>query len=395
MYEFLQGNNLMKELKDTLLSALNWLSGPATVRDDKPVGKLGEQFQYSSWNGAIRGEYYHKQWNSFCPVWHTGQAVKAYVMAAKALRDDSWLEQAKYSADFILRQQLTDGKHAGLIKAYEAARDQINTSAILEALDGLLLLSEATGDRKYRNAALNAMTWVAENAWQDELGKFYDIYNLDEEKFEFGIFASQNRPLLDDAVFLKGWRLTGNKRFRDIAFSTAETLIADENPAGNWIKYIPCDAGKGNIHPRHAYWWGLPMLDMYRESGDKRFLAVFLRSVEWYRKAIRRDGGLFRDTYMDFSTASFGHAASGSACAAICFEHYWNFSGDETILPSIELALSFCRRMQLNQVSDPNLQGAILEKVCFPDGSDNLPFHLRDLGTIFFIQAAALELQRT
>ncbi|MGN0871152.1 MAG: hypothetical protein ACI4UV_08180 [Victivallales bacterium] len=385
----------MNELKDALLAALNWLSGPATVRDGKPVGKLGEKFQYDRWNGAVRGEYYHKQWDSFCPVWHTGQAVKAYVLAAKGLEDDSWLAHAGYSADFILNQQISEGKNAGLLKAYEAAEGQINTSAILEALDGLLMLSEATGDRKYRNAALNAMTWVAENAWQDELGKFYDIYNLDEEKFEFGIFASQNRPLLDDAVFLKGWHLSGNKRFRDIAFATAETLIADENPAGNWIKYIPCDAGKGNIHPRHAYWWGLPMLDMYRESGDKRFLAVFLRSVEWYRKAIRRDGGLFRDTYMDFSTASFGHAASGSACAAICFEHYWNFSGDETILPSIELALSFCRRMQLNQVSDPNLQGAILEKVCFPDGSDNLPFHLRDLGTIFFIQAAALELQRT
>ena len=35
--------------------------------------------------------------------------------------------------------------------------------------------------------------------------------------------ACQNRPLLDDAVFLKGWHRSGNGEFRQIAMETAES----------------------------------------------------------------------------------------------------------------------------------------------------------------------------
>ena len=49
--------------------------------------------------------------------------------------------------------------------------------------------------------------------------------------------------------------------------------------------------------------------------------------------------------------------------------------------------------MQFTRAGDPALNGAILEKVLPPDGSDASPYHVRDLGTIFFLQAAALWLQ--
>ena len=59
-----------------------------------------------------------------------------------------------------------------------------------------------------------------------------------------------------------------------------------------------------------------------------------------------------------------------------------------------ETALNYCIGMQFTNAQDPNLQGAVLEKVCFPDGTDRSPYYLRDLGTIFFIQAAAEYLKR-
>jgi hypothetical protein len=45
--------------------------------------------------------------------------------------------------------------------------------------------------------------------------------------------------------------------------------------------------------------------------------------------------------------------------------------------------------MQFVEPSDPNLKGCILEKVLEPDGTDRSPYYIRDLGTIFFAQAAA------
>lgn len=386
----------MRSLEQSLCLALEWLSGPGMVKDNTPVGELGRAFGYSVWNGAIRGEYLSKEkkWESFCPVWHTGQAVKAFVMASEALEERKYLESAVPGAEFILAQQENSGPDAGLIKAYEVEAGAVNTSAILEALDGLFMLSDALGDKRYENAAIKALEWVAAHSWQEDQGKFLDIYSPGQKKFLMEHPGSQTRPLLDDAVFLKGWQRSGNEKFRAIALAAAETLLKEENPAGNWIKYIPCNAPNGNIHPRHAYWWGLSMLDLFHATGDERFFAVFQRAVDWYRQAIRKDGGLFRDTYCDFNSPSFGHAASGSACAAIMFETFYRETGDGSVLELIEKTEKFCMMMQLTAPADLSLKGAILEKVCYPDGSDTIPFLLRDLGTIFFIQAAAGTLKR-
>jgi len=384
-------NRDYESLCSSVRLALNWLADTATVKDNQPVGEKGKLFGYTFWNGAIRGEYSAatRTWNSFCPVWHTGQAVKAYVMASKALQENKWLENAVYSAEFLLAQQIKSGRDAGLICAYEDYPDKVNTSAVLESLDGLFMLSEATGESRWREAALAALDWVADHAWNPELGKFHDVYSIDEGRYIFGVAAAQNRPLLDDAVFITGYHLSGKKKFRDIALATAETLLSCEDPAGNWIEFVPCSREMDSIHPRHAYWWGKPMLAVYRETGDVRFLEAFNRACEWYANAVRKDGGFFRVNGCDFKTTCFEHATSGSACAALTFLDRYGFDREERFLQLAGKCVEYCQMVQFTRASDPNLQGAVLEKLLVPDGSDRLPYHLRDLGTIFFIQAAA------
>lgn len=379
------------KLEEHLHAAIGWLTGPGCCHENTPVGELGKAMNYREWRGAIRGEYNaaEKNWSCCCPYWHTGQAVKALVMAADALGKKELISDAEFSAGFLLANQREDG----LFPAREVRGDEINTSASLETLDGLFMLADVTGNMRYREAALAALDWVARNAWMPEKRLFKDIYNSEREEFVFGIVSSQNRPLLDDAVFLTGYRLTGNPLYRKIALDTAEHLIELEDPPGNWMSFIPCNKALGRIHPRHAFWWGLPMLEVYKETGDERFRELFYRSVEWYEKALRRDGGLFRATYSDFKTDSFGHATSGSACAARCFMAAGCDSGDEKWFRLAERALQFCCSMQLTRTADPNLSGVVLEKVLPPDGTDRLPYHVRDLGTIFFIQAASCYLK--
>ena len=62
------------------------------------------------------------------------------------------------------------------------------------------------------------------------------------------------------------------------------------------------------------------------------------------------------------------------------------------IIEYIERGLDYCMKMQFTNPADPNLKGAILEKILPPDGTDRSPYYIRDLGTIFFIQAASLYL---
>ena len=131
------------------------------------------------------------------------------------------------------------------------------------------------------------------------------------------------------------------------------------------------------------------MIDAFRDSHDPRYLACARRAGEWYQNALRLDGGLFRGTRRDFKTDSFGHATSGIACAALLWEELWKETHDETWLDSIRTGLYFCLMMQFRDVHDPNLQGALIEAVDAPNGSDVSPYYLRDLSTIFFVQAVA------
>ena len=382
--------DMNKQLLEHLNLALRWLANTACNRENRPIGSFGAALPYREWRGAMRGEYCAATgiWDSFCPYWHTGQAMKAFVAAAQRLRQPELLSQAEFCAGFLQANQYQTGADEGLFPAYESRPDEINTSAILESLDGLFRLAEATGKQLYQDSALKALNWVAEKAWMPEEGLFRDIYDSREKIFRYDTPAAQNRPLLDDAVFLTGWRLTGEKRYREIALRTAETLLQHEKPAGNWIRYIPCDIKNNLLHPRHAYWWGYPMLELFRETGDERFRDCFHRAAQWYFQALRTDGGMLRDTDSSFGTSSFGHASSASACAARILLAAAREFNDEQYLQKAKLALNFCCRMQFTQANDPNLQGAILEKVLFPDGSDRSPYYLRDLGTIFFVQAA-------
>lgn len=376
--------------------ACRWITDVAQLKTEKLPAGIESRHKHSYWKGSVMGEYRPAsgRWSYYCPVWHTGQALKALCMAAPLVTDSRKLvESARLAADFIMAQRINDGDDEGLILAYEDDPANTNTSAILECLDGLFFFAELTGEKTYSDAALRAVDWVARKAYMDGEGLFRDCYDPAAKMFLPGRYGTPGRPLLDDGVFLKAFRLSGNRRWREIFFETAARLLADEDPPGNWIAYAPCNRKRGNIHPRHAYWWGRPFLGAWAETGEAKYLDCALRAAEWYRKAMRRDGGLFRGTYADFSTDSFGHASSGIACAVILWLETSAAAKRPDYAEPVARAMSFLERMQFTRPADPNLAGCVLEKVNPPDGTDRLPYHVRDLGTIFFVQALSLAMR--
>ena len=196
------------------------------------------------------------------------------------------------------------------------------------------------------------------------------------------------RPLADDAIFLAVGKLCKKPEFVSVFYETLERLLRDEDPSGNWIMYEPCSREQNTIHPRHAYWWGNPFIDGWLDSKEQRYLEAAIRAGQWYVNAQRCDGGLFRQTTREFNTTSFGHATSGIACAAKMWSRLWKVTGDHQWIEPTRRALDFCLNMQVRQANDKNLQGVIIEKILPPDGTDNSLVQIRDLGTIFFVQAA-------
>jgi hypothetical protein len=129
------------------------------------------------------------------------------------------------------------------------------------------------------------------------------------------------------------------------------------------------------------------------QTGEVYYLDCCRRAAEWYVKAMRLDGGLFRATDGDFNTPSFGHATSGIACAAILWLDLIREFEDVAWREPVTRALRFCRSVQFRRTDDPNLAGAVLEKVLPPGGSDRPPWYLRDVGTFFYVQAVCQALR--
>ncbi len=396
MGTFLETNDI-EGLRAALKLACHWLVDVAQVKTEElTFEKNKASHPTSNWKGAIRGEYSvaRKQWSFFCPTWHTGQAIKALVMASQVLKDQSLLEAAIFSAGFIENNRISDPEHPdyGLILAYEDFPDLVNTSAILEALDGLFVLSAVTGDTKYQQWALDALTWVIRRMYLHGEGLFRDWYDPKDQMVVENNALSHSfpgRPLIDDAILLKAYEITGDEDFKRVFYEIAERLLREEDPPGNWVAFGPSNPIKGSIHPRQSYWWGRPMLAAYKQSGDHRYLSCFVRAGEWYAGAQRKDGGILRGTYTNLKTESFGHATSATACAVMVYLDLYKQTHDHKWVSLIMRGMRYCMKMQMVKPVDPNLKGSIIEKINKPDGTDDNPYHIRDIGSIFFIQAAS------
>jgi len=288
---------------------------------------------------------------------------------------------------------VAEGRDAGLILAYEDHPDKVNVSAVLECLDGLFFLGRVCSDSRYTQAAVAGAKWCREFAWLRGEGLIQDLYCPSQSRFIEKPYVSkgdgQGRPLVDDAVWMTAYQVTGDEGYRSLFYEVLDHLLVHENPKGNWVDYGPCVPKHGWCHPRHAYWWGKPMLVAWQETGEAKWLDAAVRAGEWYVKAQRIDGGMFRYTDSNFNTHSFGHATSGSSCAAIMWMELYEATGDAKWLDAIEKALQFSLSMQFVNCKDANLAGCVLEKILPPDGTDRSPYHVRDVGTIFHLQAVA------
>jgi len=359
-----------------------------------PIIKDGSAYPYQSWTGALR-EYDARthQWFLFAPLWHTAQAAKAILIAQQWNALDEFRPAVQTMIDFVMNGAVRENQAEteGLLRGHEGDSTWCNTSCALEALDGLMVYESLSSDPRAAKIIDQSLSWISRKAYLAGKGLFLDNYNPvtgECTSLDWTLRCGHpGRPLLDGAVFLRQAIRTGDPCYETIFLETAGRLLKEENPPGNWIQFPPCHAEKGIIHPRHAYWWGEPMVAAWQRTGDDRFLACARRAADWYVKAIRLDGGLFRATSLDFRTPSFGQEMSGALAAACLWLSLCEAGKGDEYAESICLVLRFARELQFLTTEDSNLRGAILETIHPPDGTDRPPFAIRDLGTIFYVQA--------
>ena len=129
------------------------------------------------------------------------------------------------------------------------------------------------------------------------------------------------------------------------------------------------------------------------ETGNETYLGVATRSAEWYKRAQRSDGGMFRTTDASFQTTTFGQVTSGSACAAILWIELFQVTKDPALLPDIQKALAFVGESLVTNATDENMRGGVIEDSVDPGKCDASPYHLRDIAASFYMQALSMLLE--
>jgi hypothetical protein len=149
---------------------------------------------------------------------------------------------------------------------------------------------------RYTSAATDAAVWALRTlSVPNEPGLMYDGYDQVTRawlplKWNTLTRDGIGRPMNDDSVFLRASQLptaaggpsvADAARLRAAFYEVLDRLLLTEGPPGNWGGYVPCSGVNGTMHPRQAFWWGMPFIEAYRDTRNATYLAVAQRSAEW------------------------------------------------------------------------------------------------------------------
>lgn len=377
-----------------LLAAARWLANTARIvpgRED-----VQDPYRYpvpqGGYLGAVRNEYDTRTgvWYLNGPVWHTGQSIRAVLIAWRRTGDPALLKAALAMGEYIARNVVSDPDDPdyGLLLAYEGDNVTVNNQTVLETLPGLLDLADATDDESWLDLARRAADVVLRGFLPDE-GLVVDHYHVAERRF----FHDPDNPLpgrimLDDAALVMLTERTGDARYGDAFLAMAERGLREEDPPGTWIVFPPWHRDTGRQHIRCSWWWGRPMLTAYDLTGDRRFLDAAVRAGTWYLDNQNLDGGFYYATLRDGRHGSFALATSGAAVAAILWADLHARTNDPVYLEAIGRSLRFLAAAQFSdEADDPNVRGALWETLNVPDGTTRPGFRVRDIASIFAVRA--------
>ncbi len=383
-----------------ILRGADWLVDCAQDRDRR-----------SPTFGAMRNGYWvglgHWEW--FEPVWHTGQAILALLIAHRLSGEKRYRAAAICGGEYILRQQIVsrgDPVRHGHIRGYVKPDSPLsNNSTFLESLLGLLELHRITGEAKWRDALLDALEWTIRNAWLERDGLILDTFdwktgahlrpNADCKRVftpaqirKLGIRASA-RPLIEDSMFHRAYRVTDDPKYLRVFRRLADRLVADQDEWGNWIGYIPCDPFVGRFQARQAWWWGYPLLDAYREFGLKKYLRAAMRAADWYVRVQQRDGSMCYSNFTDGRMSSMlAICGSATACSALLYHELLHEFGQKQYRAPLERAVTFLLTTQHGErFPDQNARGAFFEAWGAKPGLGAHVYQVRDIATCFAIRA--------
>lgn len=345
--------------RDHLVAAAQWLARAQDVMQD---GGVGGRYR-------LRGG-----WTSSYPE-TTGYIIPTFQALARELPDPSFAARAERCVEFLLGLQLPAGAFpAGEVHENTTRPSVFNTAQILSGLAARL---DASPSEPLRNAAHRAADWLV--AMQDPDGAWRKHVFLD-------VAATYHAHA--SCWLAEFGRQTGVQRYLDAAERHLDWVLAQRDPATDWIDLAGFAAE--DHRARRAVTHGIA----YTLAGALRTAAVLGRADGLQAVAAAADRVLRRLELSGWLPGVLDHRWRGAApyacltgnaqMALVWFELY-RHDPDPRLLNAAFKAIDLVKQAQPLWSRDPDLRGAIPGSA--PVWGDYLYCALPNWAAKFFIDA--------
>jgi hypothetical protein len=369
--------------------------------------RTGSQFAANtliSGQGASRCDYdlATGQWRDYEPAWHTGQVIWGILEAANATGDTSGMPAIRSAVNWWstleIKQHPTLKGYFNAIHGAEVG-ELINFTTLADGTPGLFAYSRLTGDRSAADIATRAGDWGMRHLYIPESGLMYDLVDPNtgtilkdssphfpkDKKLKINDVA---RPNTEGFLYADMYRHTGDRRYLEFFLRQCDTLVALQSDNGFWMDFHPNKAALGRIHPRFNLWFAESLLIAYELSPQPRYLNAALKTARAVQKWPTKDGTIYYTNYTD------GRRDAGSVCgSAVAFSGYVWLRLKQLGYAEFDRDIDRAARWVIaNQWPvnhpDPNLRGAFFETwMKVEDGRTRL--YVRDIATAFGLRFLA------
>jgi len=214
-----------------------------------------------------------------------------------------------------------------------------------------------------------------------EYSPFWKNKGKDEQKL-FDV----SRPNTEGWLFKDAYEFSKDQKFKDAYILLCNSLVQLQGPEGVWMQFMPNFVDEHSFHPRFSLWYAESLIKGYELTGDKKYLEAAANTARTFAKTQTKEGTIFYDNYTNGREPDKGSATGSSVAFAgivwLKLAGYGYKEFDANIEKSAEWIL---KNRYAQDHPDPNLRGAVLEtRTRFRKGKIWLTN--RDIGTSFALR---------
>ena len=296
----------------------------------------------------------------------TAYAIQLFLYLFRRFEDNSYLEKATRSAEWLLNVAKSKGQNNRACGSFLMGYDLLEQRMIRRAysfdngicLSALLDIYGETENQLYYQSAREVGSWLT-GVMQNSDGSFKPLYGLQR-----GLYPTSPKNWFEAPGsfhskialgLLKLWEVTENSKYLDSARKLCCWTLAQQKVNGRYGSNISSD--ETNTHAHCYTIEGL--LYAFGKLGNDDFLKSAIRAAEWLIDVQCSDGGLYQVYKNDWhNRIKLTYATSQAIRIWILL---YELTGERKLYDAAMRSLHFVLRMQSENKRDANAYGGFYD----------------------------------